>query len=157
MSGGSGMRCPLCALRAGRAEIHAHLADEHAQAVQTWIEPDSGRMRYRIACPDCGSAHEARIKPRSHDPQFLERFSREIRLVAFDMLLSHIEAEHQPLPEEERQAPARPSLPAASAAGGRGRPGSGGIPLPPGMGEVELPAWMRAAEAKRQGKATTEE
>lgn len=51
-------------------------------------------MRYRIACPRCGAAHEARVKPRGQDPAFLDTFAKEIRMVAFDMLINHIHAEH---------------------------------------------------------------
>jgi hypothetical protein len=54
----------------------------------------SGRRRYRVTCPVCGECHEARIKPRSKDPAFLETFAREIRMVAFDMLINHLEVEH---------------------------------------------------------------
>ncbi|HET9719645.1 MAG TPA: hypothetical protein VFP55_06175 [Solirubrobacteraceae bacterium] len=113
-----------------------------------WTEADSGRMRYRITCPICQEAHEARVKPRSHDREFLDHFAREIRLVAFDMLLNHCEAEHGPVAEAEPAAP-RSALPAAGPGGGRGRPGAEGVPLPPGMAEPKLPAWMeRAAELK---------
>lgn len=142
--------CPLCGLQGGRGEVHAHMADSHPDAVRTWSEPESGRMRYLIACPRCGAEHEARVKPRSQDPGFLEGFAREIRLVAFDMLLCHLEAEH-----EDSPAPAAapgPKLPAASAGGGRGRPGAQGVPLPPGMAEPELPGWMQAVEAMKVRK-----
>ncbi len=87
------MRCPLCTYDASRGEVHRHLADDHPDAVEMWAA-DTGRMRYRIECPLCGDAHEARVKPRSQDREFLTRFSHEIRLVAFDMLLNHIQAEH---------------------------------------------------------------
>jgi hypothetical protein len=87
------VRCPLCPFEAPRGEVHAHLVDSHPDAVETWTI-GSGRRRYRIACPICGAEHEARIKPRSKDPEFLETFAREIRMVAFDILLNHQEAEH---------------------------------------------------------------
>jgi hypothetical protein len=87
------MRCPLCDFEAGRGEVHAHLVGAHPDAVETW-RIGASRMRYRVSCPVCGAEHEARVKPRSHDPDFLETFSREIRMVAFDMLLNHLEAEH---------------------------------------------------------------
>ena len=87
------MRCPLCALDGPRDVVHGHLVQAHPDAVETWTI-GAGRMRYRIVCPRCGAAHEARVKPRSRDREFLETFSREIRMVAFDMLINHIEAEH---------------------------------------------------------------
>jgi len=172
--------CPFCSHVGGRSEVHAHLVDEHPDQVQTWAQAESGRMRYRIVCPRCGAEHEARVKPRSLDPHFLEGFAREIRLVAFDMLLCHLEAEHgegvapaehgeeapraehgeeapraehgeEARPPEraegvaQEDAPPRAKLPAAGPGGGRGRPGAEGVPLPPGMAEPQLPAWMRAA------------
>ncbi len=140
------MRCPLCAYEGKRGELHAHLADDHADAVETWTDSASGRMRYRVACPVCDAAHEASIKPRSHDRAFLQTFAHEIRLVAFDMLLNHLEAEHAALPTGE-PAPLHASLPPSGPAGGRGRPGAQGIPLPPGLDEPDLPPWARAAES----------
>ncbi len=135
------MRCPLCgAFDATRGEVHAHLAAEHGDAVETWTDAASGRMHYRVECPECHDAHEARVKPRSHDPAFLETFAHEIRLVAFDMLLNHLEGEHDALPAGEAR-PLRTSLPPAGPAGGRGRPGAHGVPLPPGMDEPDLPPW----------------
>jgi hypothetical protein len=110
-----------------------------------WTDAATGKMHYRVACPLCEDAHEARVKPRSHDPAFLKTFSHEIRLVAFDMLLNHLEAEHEALAAGD-PAPLRSSLPPAGPAGGRGRPGAQGVPLPPGMDEPDLPPWARAAE-----------
>lgn len=136
------MRCPLCEYDAARGEVHKHLADDHPEAVEMWTEAASAKMRYRVQCPLCEDAHEARVKPRSHDPEFLTTFAHEIRLVAFDMLLNHLEAEHEALPAGE-PAPLHSSLPVAGPGGGRGRPGAGGVPLPPGMDEPDLPPWAR--------------
>jgi hypothetical protein len=157
--------CPYCELGGSRGQVHAHMADAHPEEVSTWTEAGDGRMRYRVVCPRCGAEHEARVKPRSQDPDFLEGFAREIRLVACDMLLCHMEAEHdgepaaqEPPSREESVPPAgsapppRARRPAASAAGGRGRPGAEGVPLPPGMAEPELPAWMAAVEEMKRGK-----
>jgi hypothetical protein len=138
------MRCPLCEQEGPRDVVHRHLADSHAEAVETWTEA-TRRMRYRIECPECGDAHEARVKPRSHDPEFLETFAYEIRLVAFDMLLNHLEAEHEVQPADS-PATLQSALPPAGPGGGRGRPGADGVPLPPGMDEPDLPPWARAAE-----------
>ncbi|MHB8657615.1 MAG: hypothetical protein ACYC91_06625 [Solirubrobacteraceae bacterium] len=138
--------CPLCrGEQASRQALHAHLVEAHPSGVEMWNEPATGKMRYRVSCPHCEQAHEARVKPRSLDPEFLEQFAREIRLVAFDMLLNHLEAEHEVLPGRPPAPPRSPLLP-ASAGGGRGRPGVDGIPMPPGYGEPELPAWARAAK-----------
>jgi hypothetical protein len=48
-------------------------------------------MQYRIACPRCGGEIRHQMKPRRRDPAFLSEFEREIRLVAFDLLLYHLE------------------------------------------------------------------
>ncbi len=144
------MRCPLCEVEATRREIHSHLVEDHPDEVETFNEAASGRMRYRVACPLCGAAHEARIKPRSHDPTFLTTFGHEIRLVAFDMLLNHLESEHAALPGGEA-LPEHAALPAAGPGGGRGRPGADGVPLPPGMDEPDLPAWARLKITHQSG------
>ena len=139
------MLCPLCGYEAKRGQVHAHLVDDHHEAVDTWIDSSTGKMRYRVVCPVCNAAHEASVKPRSHDDAFLNRFAREIRLVAFDMLLNHVEAEHEPQRDGE-PAPLYSSLPPVGPGGGRGRPGAKGVPLPPGMDEPDLPPWAKAAE-----------
>jgi hypothetical protein len=143
------MRCPLCAYEATRGEVHAHLPVAHPEAVETWTDASSGKMHYRIECPVCADVHESRVKPRSHDRAFLETFAYEIRLVAFDMLLNHLEAEHGALGADE-PAPLRSSLPPAGPGGGRGRPGAEGVPLPPGMDEPDLPPWARELARRRR-------
>ena len=97
------MHCPLCEFEGTRDSVHGHLVQAHAEAVETWTV-GSGRMRYRIVCPRCGAEHEARVKPRGQDPVFLETFSREIRMVAFDMLINHIVAEHEATVASEQEA-----------------------------------------------------
>jgi hypothetical protein len=143
------MRCPLCEYEGARGELHAHLVSEHADAVETWTDAASGKMHYRVQCPLCEADHEARVKPRSQDPDFLQTFAREIRLVAFDMLLNHLEAEHAALPggRTAEPAPLRSSLPPSGPGGGRGRPGANGVPLPPGMDEPDLPPWAQGDAA----------
>lgn len=135
--------CPFCEYRDARSAVHAHLVEDHPEAVEMWTDAASGKRRYRVVCPLCEAAHEAQVKPRSHDREFLATFSREIRMVAFDMLLNHLEAEHAEAPAGE-PAPPRSSLPWAGPGGGRGRPGAQGVPLPPGMDEPDLPPWARA-------------
>ena len=142
------MRCPLCEFEASRGAIHAHLADDHPDGVEMWTDARSGKMRYRVACPVCEDPYEATVKPRSHDPEFLSTFAREIRLVAFDMLINHLEAEHDAAPGGE-PLPPRASLPLAGPGGGRGRPGAQGVPLPPGMDEPDLPPWAKALESMK--------
>ncbi len=124
-------RCPLCEREASREEIHRHLVADHPEGVRTWLEEGTGRMRYEVCCPFCDASHVHRVKPRGTDPAFLEEFAREIRLVAYDMLLCHIEAEHDAVAETDPAPPA--AMPPLGPGGGRGRPGDGAVPLPPGM------------------------
>jgi hypothetical protein len=138
------MRCPLCSFDADRGSVHGHLVEEHSDAVEMWTDAESGKMRYAVGCPLCDERHEARVKPRSSDPEFLQTFAREIRMVAFDMLLNHVEASHSEVTGEP--APLRSSLPPAGPGGGRGRPGANGVPLPPGMDEPELPPWAQGVK-----------
>lgn len=126
------MRCPLCDLQAPRSEVHAHLVAEHPEGVRTWEDGD-GRMRYEVACPICDATHVHRVKPRSTDPGFLAEFAAEIRLVAYDMLLNHVQAEHLDAPADAPAAGEDAPLPGFGPGGGRGRPGDGEVPLPPGM------------------------
>lgn len=95
------MNCPYCGQDAPRGEILRHLADAHGEQVSTRFEEERGRMFFTIACPACGEAFEQRVKPRYRDPRFLEEFATEIRLVAFDVLLFHLEYEHAPAPGGE--------------------------------------------------------
>jgi sarcosine oxidase delta subunit len=88
------MRCPYCGADGTRRELHAHLADLHADRVET-RSPRFGRRFYELTCPKCGESHRAEIKPRGTDPGFVDEYAREIRLVAFDMFLYHLQAAHE--------------------------------------------------------------
>ncbi len=90
------MTCPFCARDGTRAELHAHLTDDHADRVETW-EDGFGRRYYRLACPHCGDEYRKQIKPRLRDPAFLTEYAREIRVVAFDRFLYHL-ADHEEEP-----------------------------------------------------------
>jgi hypothetical protein len=70
--------------------------EEHEELVHMGFEEDRARMFYRIDCPECALKIEKTVKPRMKDPGFLQEFEREIKLVAFDMLLNHMEALHPP-------------------------------------------------------------
>jgi hypothetical protein len=89
------MTCAYCSFDGHRRALHAHLESAHAAEVRTRADDESGRMFYSLSCPKCDQTMEKRVKPRWKDPAFLEEFSREIRLVAFDLLLYHLE-DHEP-------------------------------------------------------------
>jgi len=88
------LKCPYCALEAARRELHAHVADAHACEVRTTVDEAGGRLFYDLQCPFCSQSLRKQVKPRGKDPAFLEEFAREIRLVAFDLLLYHLEDAH---------------------------------------------------------------
>lgn len=88
------MDCPFCDLDAPPRALHAHLLDRHGDRVT--VENGETRRTYRVECPACGAEYTQPIKPRLRDAGFVQEFDREIRLVAFDMLVNHLMAEHQP-------------------------------------------------------------
>jgi DNA-directed RNA polymerase subunit RPC12/RpoP len=87
------VKCPWCEFDGGPRPLHAHLGEAHPEVVQIIIEDH--RQSYAIECPHCGEAYSHLIKPRSNDPGFLEEYDAQIRLVALDMLVNHIIAEHE--------------------------------------------------------------
>jgi len=88
------VRCPFCELEAARPELHAHLTDVHADRVVV-EEGMTGRRYFRLDCPLCDDHHKQEIKPRLRDPAFIEEYAREIRVVAFDRFLYHLQFEHE--------------------------------------------------------------
>lgn len=91
------MTCPWCDFIGGPRALQAHLAEQHPAGV-TFGERANGTRFYEITCPVCHISYDQRIKPRSQDAGFLDEFQREIRLVAFDMLVNHLIAEHDDVP-----------------------------------------------------------
>lgn len=88
------MRCPYCDVEGARQVVHAHLTDHHGDRVVARRDEQTGRLFYRLDCPQCDEYSEREVNPRGRDPAFLQAFEREIRLVAFDQLLYHIEDMH---------------------------------------------------------------
>ncbi len=86
------MTCPWCPFEGTPRMLHAHLAEAHPEGVR--FEERAGRSFYAITCPVCGDGYEHQIKPRGRDPEFVNQFQAQIRLVAFDMLVNHLMAEH---------------------------------------------------------------
>ncbi|HEX9713947.1 MAG TPA: hypothetical protein VGB52_15500 [Actinomycetota bacterium] len=96
------MDCPFCETAGARTEMHRHLADAHADRVTIEVDEQTGRRTYEVRCPVCDAPWERQIKPRYRDPNFVAEYEEEIRLVAFDMLLYHIQGEHL-LPQAAEQ------------------------------------------------------
>ncbi|MGE5288577.1 MAG: hypothetical protein ACM3ML_15540 [Micromonosporaceae bacterium] len=87
------MNCPWCEFEAGPQALHAHLGERHGDAVST--SERSGRAIYEITCPRCGARYEHAVRKGTRDPGFLTEFEREIKMVALDMLVHHLMAEHE--------------------------------------------------------------
>lgn len=88
------MQCPYGDFEGKRGEVHRHLAEQHPDQVTISQDQTTGKRSYALTCPMCGAPYEHIIKPRSRDPLFLQEFDPEIKLVAFDMLLYHMQGEH---------------------------------------------------------------
>jgi hypothetical protein len=121
------MKCPFCSFEGPPRALHAHLGEQHPEAIR--FEEKGGRSFYALTCPLCGDGYEREIKPRGRDPGFVDEFSAQIRLVAFDMLVNHLMGEHEELelPEAEEEAEAQQ--------------------LPGPLADAPGPAWL--AEARR--------
>jgi len=108
--------------------LHAHLGEQHPDAIR--FEDKGERSFYAVTCPICGDGYEREIKPRGRDPGFVEEFSAQIRLVAFDTLVNHLLGEHEDLdlPPDEETAPDQPTP----------------------VGEGPVPAWLAEARQAKQ-------
>ena len=95
------MNCPFCSFEGPPRTLHAHLGSSHPEAIR--FEDRGERWFYALDCPLCGDGYEREIKPRGRDPGFVEEYSAQIRLVAFDMLVNHLLGEHEDLeiPDDE--------------------------------------------------------
>jgi hypothetical protein len=123
------VHCPFCSFDGPPRSLHAHLGDQHADAVR--FEERGGRSFYALTCPICGDGYEREIKPRGRDPGFVDEFSNQIRMVALDMLVNHLMGEHEDLelPPDEEEAPE--------------------VATP--TGDAPVPAWLaEARQAKQQ-------
>jgi hypothetical protein len=74
--------------------IHAHLADAHPENVTLGHHEGPNDPYFKVGCPACDQEAIQSVNPGGRDPRFLEEFEREVRLVAFDLLLFHMQADH---------------------------------------------------------------
>ena len=93
------VNCPWCGFEAGPRALHAHLGERHRDEVRT--AERNGKVFYQISCPVCGSQYEHLVRNGSRDPAFLTEFGPQIQMVALDMLVHHLMAEH--LPDEQQR------------------------------------------------------
>jgi hypothetical protein len=87
------MDCPWCDVAASPRQLHAHLGERHADQVRT--SERNGKSWYEVTCPRCGASYQHVVRKAARDPAFIEGFGREIRMVALDMLVHHLMAEHE--------------------------------------------------------------
>jgi hypothetical protein len=85
------MKCPHCDFNGHRMDLHAHLVDQHAEEVKVYVDEELGKMVYELSCPIC---HDHVKQPLKKRAAVLEEFQREIRMVAFDLLLYHLHDQH---------------------------------------------------------------
>ncbi|RMD93976.1 MAG: hypothetical protein D6813_03065, partial [Calditrichaeota bacterium] len=71
--------------------LHAHLVDEHAEEVKIYVDETVGKMVYELNCPLCDEGVKQPLPKRA---AILEEYKREIRMVAFDLLLYHLQDIH---------------------------------------------------------------
>lgn len=88
----SEMSCPWCAFAGDPRALHTHLGERHSDQVRTTER--GGSVLYEIRCPLCGACYERPVRKAARDPEFLAGFGREIAMVALDMLVHHLAAEH---------------------------------------------------------------
>lgn len=87
------MRCPWCPdVEGGHRTLHAHFAEHHPDSVVLSVN-DEGRVFYEMHCPLCSERHRQLIR-KGGDAEFLARQDSTIRMVALDMLVTHLMAEH---------------------------------------------------------------
>jgi hypothetical protein len=106
------MNCPYCTIPGTRMETHAHLGRDHSDQVRTYREDGKYgvRLKFALDCPFCDEGLERVANPRGRELDFLDEFRREIDLVAFDLLLYHLQASHAervglpPIPIDEPTA-----------------------------------------------------
>jgi hypothetical protein len=88
------MKCPYCDFEGRRMDVHVHLAGEHGGQIGTREHEVLDVTYYVVRCPICGAEHEEMMRKTRKDPEFITKFEHQIRLVAFDMLLYHLQGEH---------------------------------------------------------------
>jgi transposase-like protein len=94
------MNCPHCSFSGHRMDLHAHLVERHANEITITADEHTGKMMYTMRCPICNQSATETLKKSA---SVLEEYRREICMVAFDLLLYHLQ-EHHPDVKDERGA-----------------------------------------------------
>ncbi len=91
------MNCPYCDFDGHRMDVHEHLLNEHPEEVQIYVDDETGKLVYELSCPLCTEGVKA---PLRKSAAVLEQYQREIRMVAFDLLLYHLQDMHEEPPPD---------------------------------------------------------
>lgn len=84
------MDCPYCETSKGRMLLHRHLVDEHGDEFE-----QEGTV-YRIGCPYCEEAAEVDVgEAPGVDEDEAGEYADDVVVMAFDVLLDHLESEHR--------------------------------------------------------------
>ncbi|MFQ5630001.1 MAG: hypothetical protein ACE5I1_14640 [bacterium] len=85
------MHCPHCHFEGHRMDLHAHLLEAHAEEVLVYMDESSSKLVYEMTCPICKDSVKQPLRKRAAQ---LDAYKREIRMVAFDLLLYHLAEKH---------------------------------------------------------------
>ncbi|RMD99987.1 MAG: hypothetical protein D6814_04525 [Calditrichaeota bacterium] len=88
------MKCPYCDFEGHRADLHAHLTDTHPDGIKIYVDAGSQKLVFEMSCPIC---HQSVKQPLKKKASILEEYKREIRMVAYDILLYHFMDNHPEL------------------------------------------------------------
>jgi len=87
--------CPYCEFSGKRSEVHNHLAETHPDTLASRVDELTGHTYDIVTCPVCSASYEQVTKKARRDPNFVSEYEYEIRLVVFDLLLYHLQGEHE--------------------------------------------------------------
>jgi hypothetical protein len=85
------MNCPHCSFSGHRMDLHAHLVEKHSDEIKISADERTGKMMYEMRCPICGESATETLKKSA---AVLEEYKRELCMVAFDLLLYHLQEQH---------------------------------------------------------------
>jgi len=86
------MNCPHCKFSGPRMDLHAHLVNAHGEAIKIYVDKQLGKLVYEMTCPLCSDSVK---QPLKKSAAVLGEYHREIRMVAFDLLLYHLQEKHE--------------------------------------------------------------
>lgn len=86
--------CPYCDFQGSRGAVHTHLAESHGDVLGWKQDERFGHTYCVVTCPLCGASHSQVVRKARKNPEFVDEYEYEIRLVVFDLLLYHLQGEH---------------------------------------------------------------